>query len=156
MSKIKKVLFPVDLSPASSKIAPYVISFSETFGAEMHVLFVARLLEHYSTMYVSGPSIATFESEIIRGAQRRIEEFADESLQDCTNCLTKVVTGDPSEQILLYIEKENIDLVIMGTHGRKGLDRVLFGSVAERVVKMATCPVLTVNPYRIERIDDLQ
>ena len=152
MTKIRKILFPVDLSPVSSKIAPYVISFSETFGADLHVLFVARLLEHYAGMYVSGPAISTFESEIVRGAERRISEFADESLHNYTNCMAKVVTGDPSEQIMFYIEKEKIDMVIMGTHGRKGLDRVLFGSVAERVVKMATCPVLTVNPYRVERI----
>jgi len=59
----------------------------------------------------------------------------------------KVVAGDPSEEILRYIQEEGIDLVVMGTHGRKGLDKVIFGSVAERVVKSAPVPVMVVNPF---------
>jgi nucleotide-binding universal stress UspA family protein len=58
------------------------------------------------------------------------------------------VQGDPAEEILKYIAQEKVDLVIMGTHGRKGLDRVLFGSVANEVVKKSPVPVLTINPYR--------
>jgi len=59
-----------------------------------------------------------------------------------------VVQGDPAEEILKYVESEKVDLVIMGTHGRKGLDRILFGSVANEVVKRSPAPVLTINPYR--------
>jgi nucleotide-binding universal stress UspA family protein len=58
----------------------------------------------------------------------------------------KVLTGYAAEEILAAITNEKADLLVMGTHGRKGIDRILFGSVAEKVVKSATCPVLTVRP----------
>jgi len=59
-----------------------------------------------------------------------------------------VVQGDPVEVIIAYIEAELIDLVVMGTHGRKGLDKILFGSIADRMVRSSPVPVLTINPYR--------
>ena len=59
---------------------------------------------------------------------------------------TRVELGAPAEKILALVQKENIDLIVMGAHGRTGLERVIFGSVANKVVKSATCPVLTVHP----------
>jgi len=60
-----------------------------------------------------------------------------------------VLSGDIAEEILNYIESEGVDLVIMGTHGRKGLEKIVFGSVAERVAKGSTAPVLLLNPHKI-------
>jgi len=60
----------------------------------------------------------------------------------------KVVSGNPADEILRFSDKQGIDLIVMGTHGRKGLDRTLMGSVAEHVTKNAASPVLTVNPFR--------
>ena len=60
----------------------------------------------------------------------------------------KVLSGDVAEEIINYTESQGIDMIIMGTHGYKGLEKVLFGSVAEKVVKTAPCPVLTINPYK--------
>ena len=70
------------------------------------------------------------------------EQFESDS------CTARVVLGDPAEEILNYAQAEGIDLIIIGTHGRKGLERIIFGSVAERVLKKSPVPVLTVNPYR--------
>jgi len=64
------------------------------------------------------------------------------------NTKTRVVAVDASEEILNYIENQHIDLVIMGTHGRKGMDKIIFGSVAERVLKASPVPVMVVNPYK--------
>jgi nucleotide-binding universal stress UspA family protein len=72
----------------------------------------------------------------------------DEHFSKFPNTKTAVVAGDASEEILNYIEDRHIDLVIMGTHGRKGMDKIIFGSVAERVVKTSPVPVMVVNPYR--------
>lgn len=62
----------------------------------------------------------------------------------------KIAYGDPAREILDAIESEKIDLVVMGTHGRKGLENVLFGSVARNVVRRSPVPVLTVNPYKVK------
>ena len=75
-------------------------------------------------------------------------EFVDEHFSEFPNTKTVVVAGDASEEIIHYIEDQHIDLVIMGTHGRKGMDKIIFGSVAERVVKISPVPVMVVNPYK--------
>ena len=151
MKEIKKVLFPVDLSDVSPKIAPWVLSLAKTFDAEVHLIFVARQFEHFAKVHVAPESIESFEQEIVRGAERSLEEFVKRQFESkgFDRCVPRVVLGDAAEEILDYTRSAHIDMVIMGTHGRKGLERVLFGSVADRVVKMCTAPVLTVNPYRV-------
>jgi nucleotide-binding universal stress UspA family protein len=99
-------------------------------------------------MYVTSQAVAQLRDEIIQGATKRMEEFVDEFVKGRVTYRTKIVAGDPAEEIIRYISAEKVDLVIMGTHGRKGLDRILFGSVADRVIKMSPAPVMSVNPYR--------
>lgn len=73
--------------------------------------------------------------------------FADAGV---THVSGKVLSGDVAEEILKYAAKKQVQLIIMGTHGYKGLERIMFGSVADKVVKTACCPVMTINPYREE------
>ena len=148
--KFKKILFPVDLSETSPKIVPFVTSMAEKFDSKVHILFVARAFQYFTSIYVPHPSIDMFENEIFEGAQKSLREFAEEYFKDTDRIKTAVVKGDAAEEILNYIKKEGIDLLIMGTHGRKGLDKVIFGSVAEQVSKTAPVPVMLVNPYRVK------
>jgi nucleotide-binding universal stress UspA family protein len=74
----------------------------------------------------------------------------DQYFSEFVNTKAVVAAGDASEEIINYIEDKHIDLVIMGTHGRKGMDKILFGSVAERVVKASPVPVMVVNPYKTD------
>ena len=148
MEEFKKVLFPVDLSEVSPKIVPWVLMMGRTFHAEIHLLFVVRKLDHFSSIYVPYPSIENFEEELVRGGETKMEEFSDLYFKSYHGYKSHVVLGDPSEEILKYVEAEKIDLIIMGTHGRKGLERIIFGSVAERVIKMSPVPVMSVNPFR--------
>ena len=149
MKEFEKILFPVDLSEVSSKIAPWVLHVAKKFDAKIHLLFVARKFEHFIEVYVTPDSIENFEGEIISGAKKKMEEFAETHFKGYAACEHRVVLGDAAEEIIKYIQSEMMDLVIMGTHGRKGLEGVLFGSVADRVVKMSTAPVLSINPYRV-------
>ena len=148
MTEFKKILFPVDLSEVSAEIIPYVTTMARTFQADLHILFVARIFRYYDTIYVPPVSIVEFEDKVVAGGRQRLDEFVEEHLKDCCVSVAAVMPGDPAEEIVRYIEAEGIDLVVMGTHGRKGLDRVLFGSVANHVVTTSSVPVLTVNPYR--------
>lgn len=149
MPAFKQILFPVDLSDSAAMIVPYVRTIVAKFDGRLHLLFVARVFEYFTGMYVPPPSVAEFEKEIVSGAQRRLYEFADEHFKDLAIGKTTVVSGDPAEEILNYIGAAGIDLVIMGTHGRKGLDKVLFGSVADRIVRSSPVPVMVVNPHRV-------
>jgi nucleotide-binding universal stress UspA family protein len=105
-----------------------------------------RILQHFTSIYVPHPSVKNFEAEIVKGAEKKLEEFVEEHFQGVSP-KAQVILGDAAEEILNYVRSEGIDLVIMGTHGRKGLEKIVFGSVAERVVKKSPVPVLTINPY---------
>jgi len=148
MKEFKRILYPVDLSESSEKIVPYVQTVAEKFVSKIYSLYADRVVEYFTSIYVPYPSISKFEKEIIEGAEKRLYEFLDEHFNKFPNTETTVVAGDASEEILNYIEDRHIDLVIMGTHGRKGMDKIIFGSVAERVVKTSPVPVMVVNPYK--------
>jgi nucleotide-binding universal stress UspA family protein len=150
MKTIKHILFPVDLTENSEKLVPYVITMAQKFDAEVHVLFVVRIFQYFTDIYVAPPSISVFENELVEGARRKMDEFAATHFGSLPQTKNNVLLGDPSDMILSYIDEHQMDLVIMGTHGRKGLDRVLFGSVAERVIKNSHIPVLVINPYKTE------
>ncbi|RJQ67111.1 MAG: universal stress protein [Desulfobacteraceae bacterium] len=150
MKTIKRILFPVDLTENSEKLVPYVINMAQKFDAAVHVLFVVRIFQYFTDIYVAPPSISVFEKELVEGARRKMDEFTQTRFAGVPQTQNEVILGDPSDAILNYIDGQQMDMVIMGTHGRKGLDRVLFGSVAERVIKNSRVPVLVVNPYRAE------
>jgi nucleotide-binding universal stress UspA family protein len=88
------------------------------------------------------------KEKILADAEKAVDLFCKDNLQDCPNFHKLIVSGDPAPAILKTIESEDIDLVVMGSHGRKGLEETIFGSVAENVIKKSPVPVLTVNPYR--------
>ena len=148
MEEFKKILVPVDLSEISSKIVSVAAMMARKFDAEVHLLFVARVFEYLTSIYVPHPSIDRFHKEILDGAEQRLAEFMDEHFKGVAKAQWEVRGGDIAEEIIAYTRQQDVDLLILGTHGRKGLDRVVFGSVADRVAKMSPVPVLLVNPYR--------
>ena len=148
MLSFRKILAPVDLSEASPKLAPYILSIATKYDAEIHLLFVARLLQYFTGFYVPHASIAEFEKFLLDGSQKRLYDFKEAYFNTWPATRATVVIGDISDEILKYIDTAGIDLMIMGTHGRKGLDRAVFGSVADRVIKASSVPVFVVNPYR--------
>lgn len=144
MNEIKKILVPVDFSENSKIVLGSAKYVAEKFGAELLVVFVVQSFDDYSGFFVPHMPIAKFEEEMIKGAEAKMESFlaGDKQLK------ATVLSGDVEEEIILYAEQEGIDLIIMGTHGYKGFEKIMFGSVAAKVVKSAPCPVMTINPYR--------
>ena len=150
MVEIKKILFPCDLTENSSKILPYVLLISEEYNSMIYLLHVVQDLHKWGKVYIPHPSMDAFQKEALEGAEKALHRVCEEELKSCPNFQKRIVSGDPATKILKTIESEGIDLVIMGTHGRKGLEHTIFGSVAENVVKRAPVPVMIVNPYRVE------
>ncbi len=146
MVEIKKVLCAIDFSEVSPMVAGYAHSLAKAFGAEVILLYSAPSLNQYVSFHVPPNSIETFVGEIVTGAEQSMESFISLYLPD-VNVTGRVVSGYAAEEIVKCADEENVDMIIMGTHGRKGIDRILFGSVAEKVVKSANCPVLTLRPF---------
>jgi len=145
MVDIKKILCAVDFSEHSDVVAEYARTLAEKLGAKILCLYVAPSLSEYLGFHVPPSSIENFVGEIVTGADKTMAEFVDEHFKG-VDCDGKVLTGYAAEEILEAAKAEKVDMLIMGTHGRKGIDRILFGSVAEKVVKSAGCPVLTIHP----------
>jgi nucleotide-binding universal stress UspA family protein len=85
----------------------------------------------------------------MKGAEKARKRLAGDKLDDVGEVGAHRAGGDGGEEIINYVKKQGIDMIIIGTHGRKGLEKVMFGSVAEGVIKEAPCPVLTINPHTI-------
>lgn len=150
MKELKNILVPIDFSEPSLVLIPYAKYLVNKLGARIHLLYVVRSLSYMAGFYIPHPSIEKFEEEIIEGAKKVMEKLVEEHFQDIP-VKTYILIGDAASEIIKFSEENDIDLILMGTHGRKGLDKTIFGSVAECVVKGASCPVLTVNPHRVEK-----
>jgi len=145
MKELKKILCAVDFSDMSKIVASYANTFGEKFGSEVIVLYVAPSLTQYVGFHVPPASIETFVGEIVSGAEKKMDVFVQENFEGI-QVRGVVKTGYPAEEILDLADSECVDMIVMGTHGRTGIDKILFGSVAEKVVKSSNVPVLTIRP----------
>ena len=151
MVEIKRILFPIDFTENSSKILPYVLSVSEKYDGMIYLLHVVEDLSKWgSGSYIPHIPLNQYMEDALKGAEKDFDKVCEEQLESYPNFQKIILSGDPAQEILKTIDSEGIDLVIMGTHGRKGLEHVFFGSVAENVVKKSPVPVLTINPYKVK------
>jgi len=141
-------LFPTDFSECSEKVFPYALNWVKQFEARLHLLFVARDLSYLEKLDISPDLLGQMSSEIATVGENQMKHFCDEYIKGFDHYTTKVVIGEPKEVILEYADQNSIDLIIIATHGRKDLDRLLIGSVADHVVKNANVPVITINPFK--------
>jgi nucleotide-binding universal stress UspA family protein len=145
MNEIKKILFPVDFSESSYQIADYVLYFAQKFNAEIYLLHVLECLMPLQGFYIPHISVETLEVDLKKAAEKKMEEFVQKNMQGCKGITSQVITGIPHVEIIKMAKEKAIDIIIMGTHGWTGLEHVIFGSVAGKVVRKAPCPVLTVR-----------
>lgn len=145
MKAIKKILCAVDLSDHSKLVAEYAGTMAKSLGASVLVVYTAPSLSQYVGFHVPPNTIENFVGEIVTGAEESMQAFMNENFAG-VDAKSQVLVGYAAEEILNRAKDEKVDMIIMGTHGRKGIDRILFGSVAEKVVKNAAMPVLTIRP----------
>ena len=151
MKEFKKILIPIDYSREVMKVLiPYAQYFATKLHAEIHLLYVQETIELFDEFDLPDDHFKTIMRNAFETAKVRMERIVNEEFKGLNIKTSHVVIGDASSIIVKYADKKEFDLILMGTHGKKGSDRIVFGSVAYRVAKKATCPVLTVNPYRVK------
>jgi nucleotide-binding universal stress UspA family protein len=145
MSKIERILCPVDFSEFSDRACDHAHSFARQFGAKLFVLHVAEPFVPIHPGYISPSVIDQVYAQQIADADERVRELA--ARQNWSDVEHEVVLerGAVADAILRLVEDKNIDLIAMGTHGRRGLDRLVLGSVTERILRTARPPVLAVH-----------
>ncbi len=143
MNKIKKILAPTDLSDLSLAGLRYALNLARTVGAQVTVYHAIEIEElmHHSTPDLLG--------DVVKKHEAAIQRFLKAQCSDLLPGLeihAKAELGTPDVNIVDEAKNENVDLIVISTHGRTGLSHILVGSVTERVVRHASCPVLSIRP----------
>jgi nucleotide-binding universal stress UspA family protein len=146
MAEIKKILCALDFSQASRHVTEYALILAKSLGAELSFLYVAPTLRRYAAYQIETVSIENFVGEIVTGAQKEMDRFLERTSEEYEKVSGTVAIGYAPDVIIETALEQGADMVVMGTHGRKGIDSIIFGSVAEKVLKMSPLPVLTIRP----------
>ncbi|MFH1623924.1 MAG: universal stress protein [Pseudomonadota bacterium] len=147
MVEINRILFCHDFSDTADFVFDYALSMAEKFSASLYVVHVIE--EGPQWAYVEpllGVDTArTISEEMEQKIEQKLNDICKSKAGMVNECYPIMTRGIPFSEIITIAKEKEIDLIVMGTHGRTGLGRVLFGSVALRVLRRATCPVLTVR-----------
>ena len=144
--QIKKILCPVDFSESSDHALLYAMAFAETQQAE---LLLVHVMDYAAFDVLEYPAAFEFSSQINEKMkeiyQEKLQELAEKQRSEYSQVSSRLCTGSPFLEIVNVAREEGVDMIVMGTHGRSGLAHVFMGSVAEKVVRKAPCPVLSVK-----------
>lgn len=144
MIRLKNILIPTDLSEYARHVLPYAVEFARAYDAKI-------ILAHVVDAHWVGPVASAEFPGMVEDQIERSKEAAADAMQAMCAELgdaeveSQVLIGSPHVEIVRYARSEEVDLIILATHGRTGLAHALIGSVAEKVVQMAPCPVLTIK-----------
>jgi nucleotide-binding universal stress UspA family protein len=144
---ITKILVPVDFSPQADRAFRYAMTLAQRFSATLCLIHVVE--DPFATgawnseVYV--PNVAELIEEVMANAEQQLAPLSRSAAALGLRAETAVITGRTAHAIVEHAREGGFDLIVMGTHGRAGLSHVVIGSVAERVVRTAPCPVLTVH-----------
>jgi nucleotide-binding universal stress UspA family protein len=143
VEKIRKILAPTDLSDLSLAGVTYALELAQSQDAEVILYYVVGMADNWPR--------AEFEPirALVEDQKRWLDRFVKEQLADLSAQVKVrqiVEIGVAYKRIVEKAEEEGVDMIIMSTHGRSGLDHMMIGSVTEKVVRRATCPVLSVRP----------
>jgi nucleotide-binding universal stress UspA family protein len=147
MFKLKKILYPTDFSEASLEALKYAVSFARNCQAKlvlMHVVNEKIFSEGLSLARVSAPE--ALGQEMAAEAGRQLKMLIPAAERQGLDSEIVILSGMPFLEIIKYAKDNQIDMIVIGTNGRSGMEHMMFGSTAEKVVRKAHCPVLSVKP----------
>lgn len=147
MISIKKILFATDFSECAKAAQEYAAAFADQFHAELHLLHV--LPDVALMMPDPGTALSLPQNYLVdlkTEAEKSLNKVFADAAKSGRTIIRSVRMGNPFIEIVKYAEENKVDLIVIGTHGRGALMHLLMGSVAEKVVRKAGCPVLTVRP----------
>lgn len=146
--EITRIVVPIDFMKSTDKLVDYAVLMAEKLSAVIHFVHVVSFPA--GDAMVGAPFATEYEGKILTNAQTRMLDLIEDNKEKNPNCNGEVVVGDPVDKIVEIAGAKDSNLIIIGTHGAKGLEKILLGSVAERVLKRAHCPVLIMNPFKMK------
>lgn len=140
-----KILHPTDFSECAAEAQAVAVDLARKLAAELVLVQVLVEAPLYSEGFISRRQVQTVYDAQRKWSEETLEARAEQLRQSGIKTGWRVQAGAPHEEIVRTAEEEHADMIVMGTHGRGGLNRMILGSVAERVIRLARCPVLTVR-----------
>ncbi|MCL5267715.1 MAG: universal stress protein [Bacteroidetes bacterium] len=147
---LKKILVPQDFSDYSLHALKYAITFAELFKSELIILHIVEPIVYPADFSFGQVSIPAMEEEIRKHSEEQLSELLSKEVPEGIKATPMIRVGKPFIEIVEVAKAENADLIVISSHGRTGMDHVLFGSTADKVVRKAPCPVLTIRPHEHE------
>ena len=150
MKDLKKMVVSIDLDKSSQEIVDLAIVMAKKMGSEIRFFHSVDFIESDSMSDMASQkfSYGDYNTKKCTHADKIIKEFIKASTSDFQKYSIHVVVGDVVQGIVNFACSKNADIIIMGTHGKQTQGKILLGSVAEQVLRVANCPVLVMNPYR--------
>ncbi len=146
MKTIQKIVVPVDFSEITDNLVAYACYVAERLGA---VIYFFHVVEPYpADAMIGAPFAAEYRDKINVASRKKMNNLVHDNQEHCPGCTGRMEAGEPVEKIVEFAKEINSDLIIISTHGAKGLEKILLGSVVEEVLKQAHCPVLIMNPFK--------
>ena len=145
MIQLKRVLVPIDFSKSSDRALRYGQQLCEKFGADLHLMHVLEVHLGATPQFGMGLALPQRTEESETQVIEMLSKLPAGNVPAEINIVRSAAHGSPVSEIVKYADANEIDVIVIGTHGRTGLGHVLMGSVAENVVRHATCPVLVVR-----------
>jgi nucleotide-binding universal stress UspA family protein len=146
MKKIEKIVVPVDFSKGMDNLVEYAMYMAKSLEATIN--FVHVISDYPEDAMIGAPYAQEYQDKQSAEASARMAGLLDDSNEVCPGCEGEVVYGSPVDRIVEFAEEKGADLILMGTHGAKGLEKIILGSVAQQVLHKAECPVLVMNPFK--------
>jgi len=143
--EIKKILVPIDFSDYSKNSLKYAVNFADQFNSEITLIYVVEPVIYPLDFSMGQIAIPSVNAEWDLKAKEELEKLAKQEIPESFKVSVKIKTGKPFLEIIDTAAEENVDLIIIATHGHSGVEHILFGSTAEKVVRKAPCPVLTLR-----------
>ncbi|NIR49055.1 universal stress protein [candidate division KSB1 bacterium] len=143
--KLKSILMPMDFSKYSKQALPYAFELAEIFGASLKLLHVIDQRVHPSYYVMGEQSIFRVYPDLLDKSMAKLKEFVSDEIPEHIKAQFHVREGNPYSEIVKFGKNDDIDLIVMATHGLSGLEKLLIGSTTEKVVRKADRPVFTVK-----------
>lgn len=147
MAETNRVVVPIDFSSNTDKVVEYGVAIADKLGAQVLFFHVIHNFQGYDMMLMH-PSFLGMSKDLEQKAEEQMAALVKVHSQRENGVTGNVIVGDAADEIVSYAKLERADMIIIGTHGVQGIEKILIGSTADRVVKKAPCPVLVYNPYK--------
>lgn len=151
---LQKILVPIDFSDYSKKALNYAFRFAEQFGASLTLLYVVEPTVYPADFSFGQIGFPNVEDELRKKGEGELHAMIDDMIKGQVPATAVVKTGLPFVEVTTYAAENDIDLIIVATHGHTGVEHILFGSTAEKIIRKAPCPVLVVRQKEKDFVDE--